>query len=313
MKLKIIFFGTPEFAVPCLQALIDSPHQIVAVFTQPDRPSGRGQKTSFSPVKKVAQAHQLTVYQPETLRDSIVQEQLINLQADVMVVVAYGLILPKAVLNMTRLGALNVHPSLLPRWRGAAPIQATLLAGDEMTGVSIIQLTPKMDAGPILHQSLYKINQENSGQLHDSLAERGRQDLLVTLDLLSTNRANPHIQNEAEATYTRKINKADAQIDWHKSALQLEREVRAYNPWPVAYTSFQEKSIRIWEAQAVQDDHSLQPGSLFYYDNRRLVVAAAKGGLSLLTVQLAGARMVSVAEFIQGYRQHFDYGKKLFG
>jgi methionyl-tRNA formyltransferase len=303
MKLRIIFFGTPEFAVPSLQALLDSSHDIVAVYTQPDRPAGRGQKYSASPVKKLAEQYQLAIFQPENLRDPMIQEELAHLRADVMVVVAYGLILPKAVLNKTRFGALNVHPSLLPHWRGATPIQSALLAGDEMTGVSIIQLTPKMDAGPILHQSFYKINKENSGQLHQALANQGAQDLLITLDSLAANRIQPQNQNETDATYTGKINKADAQINWNKPASLLEREVRAYNPWPVSFTHFAGTTLRIWDAQAVSSPHSLSPGSLIYYDHHQLLVAAAEDGLSLLTVQLAGSRAVSVVEFIRGQHQ----------
>lgn len=312
MSFKVIFFGTPAFAVPCLQALLDSSHQVVAVYTQPDRPAGRGQKSCASPVKVLAESHHLVIYQPESLREPSVQSQLAALNADVFIVVAYGLLIPQSILNLTRYGALNVHPSLLPRWRGATPIQSAILAGDATTGVSVIRLTSKMDAGPILYQSSCPMQGQTSGRMHDILAQQGAQDLLLTLDLLGANRAPAKIQNEADATYTRKINKEDAKIDWRKSARLLEREIRAYNPWPVAYTDFFGKNLRIWEAQAVTDFHTNNPGSVLYSDNRHLIIATGEGGLSLVTVQLAGGRAVSVAEFIQGQRQHIHQDAQLF-
>lgn len=313
MSFKVIFFGTPEFAVPSLQALLHSSHRVAAVYTQPDRPCGRGQKSSASPVKVMAELHHLPVYQPESLQGLTVQSQLAELNADIFVVVAYGLLIPKSILKLTPYGALNVHPSLLPRWRGATPIQSAILAGDPLTGVSIIQLTSKMDAGPILYQSTYPLKDENSAKLHDILAKQGASALLTTLELLANNQIKAEIQNEADATYTRKINKIDAKIDWRKSASQLVREIRAYNSWPVSYTDFAGKNLRIWEAQAVTQVHSKPPGSVLYLDNRQLIIASGDGGLSLITVQLPGSRAVSVGEFIQGQRQLIRSGSLILG
>ncbi len=311
MKLKIVFCGTPEFAVPSLQALLNSRHQLTAVYTQPDRPAGRGQRLTASPIKELALANQLAIYQPETLKNPVEVQQLQNLAPDLLVVVAYGLLLPKSVLAIPRYGAINVHPSLLPRWRGSTPIQSAILAGDTSTGVSIIQLTPRMDAGPILFQTHYPLNfQETSGQLHDALAEQGAQALLATLDLLTVQGWQGTPQDENQATYTQKISKSDAQIDWQRPADELARMIRAYNPWPVTFTHFQENILRIWEAVALPatEEKGYPPGNLVKADPAGIDIATGKGLLRLLTVQLAGGRSISVADFIRGHRQHLQVG-----
>jgi methionyl-tRNA formyltransferase len=309
MTLKIIFCGTPEFATPSLEALLKSRHQVIAVYTQPDRPAGRGQHLTGSPVKKLALTHHLPVYQPEGLRGPSEQEKLQDFHADVMVVVAYGLLLPKAVLEIPRYGAVNVHPSLLPRWRGSTPIQSAILAGDEITGVSVIQLTPRMDAGPILLQTPYPLSgKETSGQLHDILAAQGAQALLTSLELLATNAPRAIPQNEQLATYTRKISKNDAHIDWRLPASELERSVRAYHPWPIAFTHFEGKILRIWQAEALPKNHDWTPGTVASIEKAGVDIATGRGSLRLLQVQWPGGKPVSVADFIRGQAQHWRAG-----
>jgi methionyl-tRNA formyltransferase len=304
MSLKIIFCGTPEFAVPALQALLDSQHKVVAVYTQPDRPAGRGRQLTASPVKMLALKHHLLVYQPESLRDLNEQNILQNISADLMVVVAYGLLLPKAVLAMPRYGAINVHPSLLPRWRGSTPIQSAILAGDKITGVSIIQLTPRMDAGPVLLQTSHDLSgEENSGQLHDLLATQGAQVLLQTLEMLMAENLRPVPQEEILATYTRKIAKNDGKLDWLLTAEQLARQVRAYNPWPVAFTAVDGKVLRVWKAQPLPEHTQAAPGTLVNLNNYGIDIATGAGTLRLLQVQWPGGKPISVAECIHGQRQ----------
>lgn len=299
--------------MPSLQALIDSAHKIIAVYTQPDRPSGRGQQLTPTPVKSLALAHHLPVYQPDNLREAAEQQILRDLAPDLMVVVAYGLLLPKNVLSIPRWGAINIHPSLLPRWRGATPIQSVILAGDRSTGVSIIQLTPRMDAGPILYQTTHPLTeQETSGQLHDQLAVAGAQALLATLDLLTDQGWQGQPQDELHATYTQKIAKTDAEIDWQKPAIELARAVRAYHPWPIAFTHFQDKILRIWQAQALPGVSQLPPGTLVNIENSGLDIATGQGLLRLLQIQLPGGRPIAVADFIHGQRRNLHIGLTCF-
>lgn len=239
MSLKIIFAGTPAFAVPTLQALVNSSHDVVAVYTQPDRPAGRGRHLTASPVKAFALEHNIPVEQPPTLTKPEPQQGLEFYNADVMVVAAYGLLLPEAVLHAPRFGCINVHASLLPRWRGAAPIHRAILAGDTCTGITIMQMEKGLDTGPMLCQASCPIERhDTSANLHDRLATLGADALLMTLTQLEAGALNPQLQNNSHATYAKKITKAEAGLDWQQTALALERQIHAFNPWPVATTSF---------------------------------------------------------------------------
>lgn len=295
--MKILFAGTPQFAVPTLQMLLGSGHELCAIYTQPDRPAGRGQKAKPSPVKQLAQAQGLTVRQPETLKTTQEQEAMLAFGADLLVVVAYGLILPEAVLNIPRLGCVNVHASLLPRWRGAAPIQRAILAGDRETGVTIMFIGPRLDAGPMLCKAACPILPlETAGELHDRLAVLGAQTLRETLPDIDAGRAAPEIQDEALVTYAEKLNKTEAQLDWWLPALELERRVRAFNPWPVAETAYGNTILRIWRAQALDEVTEGAPGEV-RVRGKMLDVVTGQGVLRLLEVQLPGGRRMTAQAF----------------
>ena len=301
--MKIIFAGTPEFAIPTLQALLNSEHTVVAVYTQPDRPKGRGQKLTASPIKQLALQHQLTLFQPTTLRDEKIQHQLKNLNADIMVVVAYGLLLPKAVLTIPRLGCINVHASLLPRWRGAAPIQHAILAGDAETGITIMQMNQGLDTGNMLRQSRCIIAAaETSQSLHDKLAALGATSLLQTLKEITENKIQSISQNESLATYAAKITKEQAQLNWQLNAEQLERQVRAFNPWPIAFMIWQQQTVRVWQAQALAVDHQAAPGTLIAATPQGIDIATGKGMLRILKLQLPGSKPITAADFINAHQ-----------
>jgi len=310
--MKIIFAGTPEFAAIALKAFLQSSHQIIAVYTQPDRPSGRGLKLTESPVKTLALAHHLPVCQPDNLRDEKDQEILGNFHADVMVVAAYGLLLPSAVLRIPRLGCINIHPSLLPRWRGAAPIQRTIYAGDMKTGVTIMQMEEGLDTGPMLLKREYTLAPDETAKtLHDKLADLGVAACLETLDLLEQNKITPMMQDNSLATYAQKISKEEALIDWEQPALMLEREIRAFNPWPVAYTSFQGKNLRIWLAKALQQVHDKSARTIIQASREGVDVAAGEGVLRLLQVQLSGGKRMDIADFYNAHHEALIVGERL--
>jgi methionyl-tRNA formyltransferase len=303
--MKVIFAGTPEFAVPTLQMLLDSEHEVCAVYTQPDRPAGRGRKLTASPVKLVAQHHHIPVCQPENLKSAEEQAKLQDWQADLMVVIAYGLILPKAVLAIPRLGCVNVHASLLPRWRGAAPIQRAVEAGDPETGVTIMFIEPKLDAGPMLHKAACAILPlETAGELHDRLAIIGAQALRDCLPDIAAVRLLPEIQDESEVTYAEKLDKTEAMLDWTRPAIELERRVRAFNPWPVAQTRFRGDTLRIWLAQAIDTTASLPSGQIETTNPKTLDVATGSGMLRILELQLPGGRRMSAADFLNANDVH---------
>lgn len=299
--MKIVFAGTPEFAVPTLGMLLESPHEVCAVYTQPDRPSGRGQKLKPSPVKELAQSRGVSVYQPVTLKDPDEQERLRSLEADLMVVVAYGLILPKPILEIPRLGCVNVHASLLPRWRGAAPIQRAILAGDEVTGITIMRVEPRLDAGPMLHKKICRIAPlETAGELHDRLARLGAEALAEVLPAIEAGTVRPEVQDETQVTYAAKLEKHEARLDWTMAAVYLERRVRAFNPWPVAETLYRGQTLRIWLAESLDEPASAEPGTILDRD-RTLDVATGSGVLRLLEVQLPGGKRMPAQAFLNAH------------
>ncbi|AUX92041.1 methionyl-tRNA formyltransferase [Mixta gaviniae] len=311
-SLKIIFAGTPDFAARHLDALLSSEHQVVGVFTQPDRPAGRGNKLTPSPVKLLAQQHNLPVFQPKSLRPAESQQLVADLQADVMVVVAYGLILPQAVLDMPRLGCINVHGSLLPRWRGAAPIQRALWAGDSETGVTIMQMDAGLDTGAMLLKLACPITAtDTSATLYDKLAALGPQGLLTTLAGLSQGSIKPEVQDDAIATYAEKLSKEEARLDWSLSAAQLERCIRAFNPWPVSYFSIEDQPVKVWQAEALPLQGAYAPGEIVAADKNGIQVATAEGILNIQMLQPAGKKAMSAQDILNSRREWFTPGTRL--
>lgn len=309
--LKIIFAGTPDFAARHLDALLASEHQVTGVFTQPDRLAGRGNKLTPGPVKVLAQTHGIPVFQPKSLRPEENQQLVADLQADIMVVVAYGLILPQAVLSMPRLGCVNVHGSLLPRWRGAAPIQRALWAGDSETGVTIMQMDAGLDTGDMLLKLNCPIGPDDtSASLYNRLAELGPQGLLQTLTMLATNRAQPEVQDNALATYAEKLSKEEARLDWTLPAAQLERCIRAFNPWPVSYFLIDDQPVKVWQA-TVLPHQDKQPGEILHADKQGIQIATADGVLNLLSLQPAGKKPMSAQDLLNSRREWFTPGTVL--
>ncbi|MFO7339509.1 MAG: methionyl-tRNA formyltransferase [Lysobacteraceae bacterium] len=301
--MRIVFAGTPEFAVPSLRAAA-ARGEVVAVYTQPDRPAGRGRALAASPVKREAVARGIPVFQPQTLRDAAAREQLRALQPDLMVVVAYGLILPRAVLEIPRFGCWNVHASLLPRWRGAAPIQRAIQAGDPETGVCLMQMEAGLDTGPVLLERRTPIGaEETGGQLHDRLAELGAQVLADGLGLLRAGiRPVPRPQPEEGVTYAHKLDKAEARLDWSRPAAELARTVRAFHPWPVAEARVAGERLRIHAATALDLDHVAAPGTLLGASREGIDIACGQGVLRLRTVQRDGGRAITAADWLNARR-----------
>ncbi|MBE0493071.1 MAG: methionyl-tRNA formyltransferase [Thiomicrospira sp.] len=298
MSYRIIFAGTPEFSVAPLQALLDSAHQVVGVYTQPDRPAGRGRKLTPSPVKQLALAHNLPVFQPESLKTPEAQTELAALNADIMVVVAYGLILPQTVLDTPKLGCLNIHASLLPRWRGAAPIQRAIEAGDQQTGITIMQMDAGLDTGAMLYKLETDIRPNDTAHtLHDRLAPMGAQALLDTLAKLI--QLNPEAQQDHQACYAAKLTKAEAEIDWSLSAQHIVRRIHAFNPWPMAFTHFDGQPLRILQAQALDGPKHDKPGEMILLEKLGVDVMAGEGLVRITQLQPAGKKPMSAYDFCQ--------------
>jgi methionyl-tRNA formyltransferase len=301
--MRIVFAGTPEFAVASLGAAARQ-HEVVAVYTQPDRPAGRGRGLMPSPVKLDAIARGIPVFQPETLKTAEAQQQLRALQPDLMVVVAYGLILPKAVLAIPTHGCWNVHASLLPRWRGAAPIQRAIQAGDAETGVCLMQMEAGLDTGPVLLRQHTPINDtDTGGQLHDRLAQLGAQVLADGLGLLRAGlKPIPQVQPAEGVTYAHKLDKAEARLDWDQDAQVLARTVRAFNPWPIAEAVLAGERVRIHGAVAIADNHGKAPGTVIGAAREGIDIACGQGALRLRVVQREGGKAITAADYLNARR-----------
>lgn len=305
--LRLVFAGTPEFAAEHLKALLNTPHQIVAVYTQPDRPAGRGQKLMPSPVKQLALQHGLPVLQPPTLRDPAAQEELRALAPDLMVVVAYGLILPQVVLDIPRLGCINSHASLLPRWRGAAPIQRAVQAGDAESGVTVMQMEAGLDTGPMLLKVTTPITAgDTGGSLHDRLAQLGPQTVVQAIAGLAAGTLQGEVQDDALATYAHKLNKDEARIDWSRPADELERLVRAFNPWPICHSTLDGQPLKVLAAEPAEGRG--QPGQILDASKDGLTVACGEGALRLTRLQLPGGKPLAFADLYNSRREQFAPG-----
>ncbi|MGE5153430.1 MAG: methionyl-tRNA formyltransferase [Bdellovibrio bacteriovorus] len=303
--LRLVFAGTPEFAVPSLSALIAAGYELAAVYTQPDRPAGRGRRLQQSPVKALALAHGIPVCQPESLkRDPQARAELRHWSPDLMVVVAYGLLLPVSVLETPSLGCVNVHASLLPRWRGAAPIQRAVLAGDPVSGVCIMRMEAGLDTGPVyLRRELELDPQETGGSLHDKLAALGAEALIAALPGIADGSLVPQPQDDAAVTYAHKLEKTEAQIDWAQPASAIERQVRAFDPWPVAQTGLQGETLRIWSAQALEREAAgVAPGTVVAAGRHEIAVATGAGTLLITRLQPPGKRPMAAADFLNARR-----------
>lgn len=294
--MKLIFAGTPEFAAHALAAIIDAGHEVALVLTQPDRPAGRGMTRQPSPVKKLAVERGIEVFQPLNLKDGEAQDKVAAVGAEIMVVAAYGLILPQVVLDMPRLGCINIHGSLLPRWRGAAPIQRALLAGDAETGVCIMQMEAGLDTGPVLLRGGFPIEaNDTTATLHDRLAALGARLVVAALGNLPQ---AAEAQPVAGVTYAHKIEKAEALIDWRKSAAELDRHIRAFNPFPGAQAQFKGQTIKLWQATPLAGSGEI--GQILTVDRNQLVVACGTGALAIHELQKAGGKRLPVQQFLAG-------------
>ncbi|MRI33377.1 methionyl-tRNA formyltransferase [Endozoicomonas sp. OPT23] len=314
-SLRIVFAGTPEFASAHLQAVLDSQHEVIAVYTQPDRPAGRGRKLKPSPVKELALQHEIPVFQPLSLKkDEEARQQLADLKPDLMIVVAYGLILPQSVLDIPKHGCINVHGSILPRWRGAAPIQRAVEAGDKESGVTIMQMDVGLDTGDMLLKAICPINDtDTSANLHDRLIEVGQPALIETVNAFAEGTVKAEKQDDSLANYAHKMSKEEAVLDWNKPAAELDCRVRAFNPWPVTTTQMDDVSIRVWDATRVEEDYDISPeaapGTIVKADKEGIDVACAEGLLRLKNVQLSGSRAMAVQDILNSRKEMFATGK----
>lgn len=313
-KLRVVFAGTPDFAAHSLQAILDSHHEVIAVYTQPDRPSGRGKKITASAVKQLALENNIAVYQPLDFKDQQDVDQLASLKADIMVVVAYGIILKVNVLNTPRLGCINVHASLLPRWRGAAPIERSLLAGDAQTGITIMQMDEGLDTGDMLYKSTVDITDSmTSADLYQALIPVAQQSLISTLDLIQQSKAQPEPQDDAQACYAKKLFKAEGNIDWNLPSQQIALIIRGLSPRPVAYSHYADAAIRLWGAVAnrsLSHSHNVLPGTIVAVEKKHIEVACGNGTSLLITaLQVPGGKQLTAQQLLNAKRDLFVVGQ----
>lgn len=304
--MKVIFMGTPEFSVGTLEALIEAGHEVVLAVTQPDKPKGRGGKMQYPPVKETALKYDIPVYQPKKIREEACIEELRKYQADIMVVIAFGQILPQAILDMTPYGCVNVHASLLPKYRGAAPIQWAVINGEKVSGVTTMQMDAGLDTGDMLLKTEVVLDEkETGGSLHDKLAEAGARLCVETLKGLEAHAITPEKQGESPTEYARMLDKSLGKIDWTRPAEEIERLIRGLNPWPSAYTRLGGKTLKLWKAQALPQEESsgkeAAPGTVVARDRESITVQTGQGLLKLLEVQLEGKKRMDTASFLRGY------------
>ncbi|WP_318519435.1 methionyl-tRNA formyltransferase [Photobacterium leiognathi] len=310
--LRIVFAGTPDFAARHLAALLSSQHDVVAVYTQPDRPAGRGKKLTASPVKAIALENDIPVYQPVSLRNEEAQQELAAIDADIMVVVAYGLLLPQEVLDTPRLGCINVHGSILPRWRGAAPIQRSIWAGDTETGVTIMQMDIGLDTGDMLKVATLPIEAtDTSATMYEKLAELGPDALIDCLSDIADGTAFAVKQDDEQANYAKKLSKEEALIDWTMDAAAIERCVRAFNPWPMSYFTVAEQNVKVWQTAVEADNQGKAPGTILSADKQGILVATGNGALRLISLQPPGKKAMSAADLLNSRREWFEPGTQL--
>ncbi|TGN39453.1 methionyl-tRNA formyltransferase [Marinobacter confluentis] len=310
--MRLVFAGTPDFAATALRSLLETDHEVVAVYSQPDRPSGRGRKLTPSPVKQVALNANIPVFQPESLKTAEAQEELRALNADVMIVAAYGLILPQTVLDIPRFGCLNIHASLLPKWRGAAPIQRAIAAGDRETGITIMQMDAGLDTGNMLLKAATPIEESDTGgSLHDRLADMGGKAIVEALDALENGTLTPEAQNNDKACYAHKLSKDEGHIDWTEDASSILRTIRAFNPWPGTYTDADDLRIRIHAAEVIDITSDRHPGTLVNRSREGIDVACGLDVLRITRLQLPGSRPQSVSDLINGGKDILQPGQEL--
>ncbi|SOB77307.1 methionyl-tRNA formyltransferase [Marinobacter sp. LV10R510-11A] len=310
--MRLVFAGTPDFAATALTALLGTHHTIVGVYSQPDRPAGRGRKLQPSPVKQVALDNAIPIFQPESLKTPEAQQELADLQPDVMIVAAYGLILPEAILAIPAYGCLNIHASLLPRWRGAAPIHRAIAAGDENTGITIMQMDKGLDTGAMLLKTQTTIEStDTGGSLHDRLADMGGSAVVDALNLLEKDELGGEVQNSEQACYAHKLTKEEGHVDWALSASTIERLVRAFNPWPGTYTDLEQQRLRIHEANATDENSQKPAGTVLRREREGIDIACGTGTLRVTRLQLPGSRAQSVNDLINGGKQLLLPGQEL--
>lgn len=311
-SLRIVFAGTPDFAARHLAALLSSEHEVIAVYTQPDRPAGRGKKLTASPVKNIALEHDIPVYQPENFKSDEAKQELADLNADIMVVVAYGLLLPQAVLDTPKLGCINVHGSILPRWRGAAPIQRSIWAGDAETGVTIMQMDIGLDTGDMLKIATLPIEAtDTSASMYEKLADLGPQALIDCLADIAADKAVPVKQDDELANYAKKLSKEEARINWSDDAAHIERCVRAFNPWPMSHFEAAENSIKVWQSRVAEQTSDKPAGTIVQADKTGIYVATGNGVLVLEQLQVPGKKAMPVQDILNSRASWFEVGTQL--